>query len=110
MLSIRLQRVTFAVKAVGPAAVASTITRMGCAVVISSCSMRLFQEVALAAIIVTLLSTFAVLVPLPAALLMTGPLQTGTMIVPLRALARFLKRSCARTRKGQTRELEKPSG
>lgn len=91
-LSVRLQRVTFAVKAVGPAIVASAITRAGCALFISVCSLRLFQEVAFATTIVSVLSVFAVLVPLPAALLMVGPLELRKSRMPIAAILTFCRR------------------
>lgn len=94
MLAIRLSRVAFAVKAVGPAALFSALTRLSCGILLASCSLRLYQEVALASGLVAVLSSLAILVPLPAALLMAGPLQPGKLVWPVADGLAWLKTFC----------------
>lgn len=79
---IRFQRVTFALKSIGGAAMGSAITTAGCSVFLLLCSLTIFQKLGGVVLAVTIMSIFTALVPLPAALLLSGPTRPGCIRMP----------------------------
>eukprot|EP00933_Yihiella_yeosuensis_P018733 TRINITY_DN1528_c1_g2_i1.p1 TRINITY_DN1528_c1_g2~~TRINITY_DN1528_c1_g2_i1.p1 ORF type:complete len:867 (+),score=160.20 TRINITY_DN1528_c1_g2_i1:44-2602(+) len=74
---IRYQRTLFALRSIGKAAIGSAATTAGCSVFLLFCTLTIFKKLGGVVLAVTLMSIFAALVPLPAALLMVGPINPG---------------------------------
>mmetsp|Transcript_67965 Transcript_67965/g.219989 ORF Transcript_67965/g.219989 Transcript_67965/m.219989 type:complete len:754 (+) Transcript_67965:163-2424(+) len=71
--AMRLQRVGHALRAVGSATLVGSVARFGCGFCLALCGLTLFRDVGISIMIIIPLAAFAALVPLPAALLMSGP-------------------------------------
>jgi hypothetical protein len=74
---MRFQRTSFALKSIGGAALGSAVTTMGCSIFLLFCTLTIFKKLGGVVLAVTLMSIYTALVPLPAALLVIGPLHPG---------------------------------
>jgi hypothetical protein len=73
----RYQRTDFAMKAIGGAAIGSAVTTTGCAVFLLFCTLTIFQKLGGVVLAVTVMSITIALGPLPAALMLMGPVNPG---------------------------------
>lgn len=76
--SVRYQRTGFALKSIGSAAVGSAVTTMGCSMFLLFCELQIFKKLGGVVLAVTIMSIVTALAPLPAALLLCGPVRPGT--------------------------------
>jgi len=79
---LRYQRTGFALSSIGAAAVGSAMTTCGCAVFLLGCTLTIFTKLGGVVLTVTLMSIITALGPLPAALLLFGPLEPGKACRP----------------------------
>jgi hypothetical protein len=75
--AIRFQRTEYALKSIGSAALGSAATTVGCATFLLFCTLTIFQKLGGVVLVVTVISIFIALVPLPALLFIVGPVQPG---------------------------------
>lgn len=75
---IRYERTRYALCVIGNAALGSAVTTAGCSVFLLFCTLTIFKKLGSVVLLVTLLSIVTALGPLPAALLVIGPLQPGS--------------------------------
>lgn len=75
---IRLKRVISAFKSIGFAAIGSAITTIGCSIFLLFCTLTIFKKLGGVVLAVTLMSITVAMVPLPAALLICGPVNPGS--------------------------------
>jgi hypothetical protein len=80
--ALRYQRTGFALKSLGSAALGSAITTCGCSVFLLFCTLTIFQKLGGVVLAVTVMSIVTALGPLPAMLLMCGPLDPGRRCLP----------------------------
>lgn len=80
--ALRYQRTGFAFHTIGGPAVGSAVTTCGCSVFLIYCTLTIFQKLGGVVLAVTLMSILMALVPLPAALLLYGPLDPGRVCCP----------------------------
>jgi hypothetical protein len=73
--TVRYERVRYALKSIGGAALGSALTTMGASSFLLMCTLTLFLKIGIVVIAITLISILSALVPLPAALLIFGPTQ-----------------------------------
>jgi len=71
----RLQRTSFALRFMGGTVLGSAATTVGCTIALLWCELTIFKTFGAVVLTVTFLSVFASLVPLPALLLLAGPLK-----------------------------------
>lgn len=74
---IRYQRTNFALGSIGTAALGSAATTVGCAVFLVFCTLTIFQKLGGVVLAVTVMSIVTALAPLPALLLIMGPVHPG---------------------------------
>lgn len=80
--ALRYRRTGFAMKSIGGAALGSAITTCGCSAFLIGCTLTIFQKLGCVVLVVTIMSIGTALGPLPAALLVCGPLEPGRTCVP----------------------------
>eukprot|EP00930_Biecheleria_cincta_P041607 TRINITY_DN28546_c0_g1_i1.p1 TRINITY_DN28546_c0_g1~~TRINITY_DN28546_c0_g1_i1.p1 ORF type:complete len:191 (-),score=29.23 TRINITY_DN28546_c0_g1_i1:171-722(-) len=98
----RYKRTAFALASIGSAALGSAVTTAGCSIFLLLCKLTIFTKLGAVALTVTLLSIFAALVPLPAALLTTGPRYPGPLSLRnLMNRSSFVAKSKARRERDQ---------
>jgi len=98
---VRYQRVFWALKSIGGAALGSAITTIGCSIFLVFCTLTIFQKLGGVVLIVTLVSITTALCPLPALLLVIGPVHPGLRSMrecPNACLA-CLRCACCRSRR-----------
>lgn len=76
-MATRYQRTGYALKSIGTAAMGSAITTCGSSVFLIACTLTIFQKLGGVVLAVTLMSILTALGPLPAALLICGPVKHG---------------------------------
>jgi len=76
--AVRLHRTAFALRSIGGAAVGSAVTTAGASFFLTFCQLTIFKKLGSMCLAVTLTSILTALGPLPAALLLCGPLQPGS--------------------------------
>jgi len=81
-VQIRYHRTNFAMKSIGGAALGSAITTIGCSIFLICCQLTIFQRLGSVVIFISGLSIFTALAPLPAGLLLVGPLSPGKSCCP----------------------------
>jgi hypothetical protein len=82
--AIRLRRTRYAVKAIGGATLGSAITTAGASAFLLPCTLVIFRKLGAMCLAVTLSSIYVALCPLPAALMLFGPLKPGGSVISLR--------------------------
>jgi hypothetical protein len=98
---VRYQRVVYALKSIGGAALGSAMTTIGCSVFLLFCTLTIFQKLGGVVLNVTIVSIVTALCPLPALLLILGPVQPGFRGMkecPNRCLS-CLRCACCRSRR-----------
>mmetsp|Transcript_91191 Transcript_91191/g.229236 ORF Transcript_91191/g.229236 Transcript_91191/m.229236 type:complete len:1400 (-) Transcript_91191:288-4487(-) len=108
-LSVRLQRVSHAFSSVGRATLLSALVRCGIAFFLAFCSLTWFQKSGIVGMVVVPLSILIALVPLPAALLMSGPLEPGNQPCALAIMAWQYLRQAMRRKKKEKQQEERHS-
>jgi len=73
----RYKRTAFALASIGGAACGSAVTTVGCSIFLLFCTLTIFQKLGGVVLVVTTMSIFAALIPLPGALLTVGPQFPG---------------------------------
>jgi hypothetical protein len=81
-VQVRYLRTRFAMKSIGGAALGSAITTVGCSIFLICCQLTIFQRLGGVILFISCLSIFTALTPLPAALLLAGPLSPGLSCIP----------------------------
>jgi len=82
--AVRLRRTRYAVKAIGGATLGSAITTVGASAFLLPCTLVIFRKLGAMCLAVTLTSICVALCPLPAALMLFGPLRPGAAAISLR--------------------------
>lgn len=77
--AIRLRRTSFALRSIGGAAFGSAATTAGSSIVLVFGTLTIFKKLGGMCLAVTVMSIFAAMAPLPAALLIFGPLRPGAL-------------------------------
>jgi len=75
--ALRVARTLYSLKAMAGAALGSSITTVGCALFLVSCTLTIFEKLGAVVLVVTIMSIFAALGPLPAVLMLFGPVSPG---------------------------------
>jgi len=86
---VRQQRLRFALKTIGCSMLGGAATTVGCAAFLLFCTLTIFQQLGSVVLAVTLISIVMALLPLPAALLLVGPLNPGQCGLPTDCLGRI---------------------
>jgi len=86
----RHERVVFALRSIGGAALGSAATTVGCSVFLLFCTLTIFKKLGGVVLAVTLMSIAMALIPLPAALLAIGPRNPGWRGPPWRDVLRSI--------------------
>jgi hypothetical protein len=104
-LEIRFRRVKKALHAIGNAALGSAVTTSGCSVFLLCCMLTVFTRLGSVVLAVTMMSIAMALGPLPAVLLLVGPVKPGRcfpgigrFIRSTHTCRRFKERQLARAR------------
>lgn len=104
-LEIRFRRIKKALHAIGNAALGSAVTTSGCSVFLLCCVLTVFTRLGSVVLAVTMMSIAMALGPLPAVLLLVGPVKpgrcfpgVGRFIRSTRTCRRFKERQLARAR------------
>merc|ERR1719201_1506068 len=95
-MALRTQRTTYALRYMGGTVLGSAATTVGCTIFLLFCTLTIFQKFGAVVLVVTLLSVIASLAPLPALLLIAGPLRAEH---PCVALCNILQNLICRRRK-----------
>jgi len=75
--AVRFQRTRFALRSIGGAAIGSAVTTIGCSVFLLFCTLTVFQKLGAVVLVVTTMSIFTAMAPLPSCLFIAGPLAPG---------------------------------
>jgi len=79
---VRLKRTVHSLKSIGGAALGSSITTAGASLPLIWCTLTIFRKLGSMCLVVTVLSIIAALCPLPASLLVCGPINPGQCSLP----------------------------